>query len=137
MPAAVYQGETVTEEAARLMLEPNFGVVATLRGDGSPHQTVTWVDWDGEHVLFNTAQDRAKERHLQIDPRASVLVLDTESPHRWVSIAGRAELTTEGAVEHAHKLARKYTGRDFDIPPGQVRMIVRIRPDQVTTYGLG
>jgi PPOX class probable F420-dependent enzyme len=134
MPA-VYQGELITEEQARLFLEPNFGVVATIRRDGSPLQTVVWVDWDGERVVFNTAEGRAKPRHLQRDPRVSVLVMDRDDPYRWVSVSGTAELTTDGAVDHIHKLSRKYRGRDFTLPERQIRVLVRVRTERVTAYG--
>src|SRR5688500_1336733 len=99
MPA-VYQRDRVTEEQGRFLREPNYAVVATLRSDGSPHQTVTWVDWDGKHVVVNTSDERAKRQYLEGDPRVSVLVLDREDPYRWLSVSGTAELTTEGAAEH-------------------------------------
>ena len=104
MPAVV--AREVSEAAARILLQPNLAAVTTLRADGSPHTTVVWVDWDGEHVVFNTTETRAKTGHLRADPRASVLVLDRNDPYRWVSVSGIAvELTQEGAVEHINRLA--------------------------------
>ena len=58
----------LTDEQAGLFLADNYAVVATLRADGSPHQTATWVDWDGEHVLFNITVIRKKYEELQRDP---------------------------------------------------------------------
>ena len=134
MPA-VYQRDEVTEAQSAFLREPNYGVVATLRHDGSPHQTVGWVDWDGEHVLVNTSTDRAKAEHLEEDPRVSVLVIDREDPYRWVSISGSAELTTEGAREQVNELAHRYRGSDFQFRPGEERVLVRITPERVTAYG--
>ena len=51
--------------------------------------TPTWVDWDGEHVLVNTAEGRAKPRNIRRDPRVSVLVMDPGDPYNWVSVTGR------------------------------------------------
>lgn len=46
---------------ARSLLEgKNFATVATLMGDGSPQATVVWVDTDGAHVVFNTAEGNRK-----------------------------------------------------------------------------
>src|SRR5438874_411360 len=59
----------LTPDQARLLEEPNVGVLATIRRDGTPHATPIWVDWDGERVVFNTAVGRAKERHMRRDPR--------------------------------------------------------------------
>lgn len=86
-------------------------------------------------MLFNTAEGRAKARHLRRDPRASVLVFDNGNWYRWVSVSGAAELDEDGAVEHAHKLSHKYAGKDFDLPPAQTRVIVRVTPERVSTYG--
>src|SRR5215210_6997365 len=102
----------ITDEQARLLLDANYGVVTTLRKDGSPHMTTVWLDWDGESVVFNTAEGRAKPRNLRRDPRAGIHVLDPRDPYRWLAVSGPAEMTTDGADEHIDKLAKKYLGRD-------------------------
>jgi hypothetical protein len=45
-------------------------------------------------------------------------------------------MTEEGAAEHINELSHKYRGRDYDLPAGQQRLIVRIKPQRVTAYGL-
>jgi PPOX class probable F420-dependent enzyme len=135
MPA-VYQRERVTKDQARFLQEPNYAIVAAVRSDGSPHQTVTWVDWDGSHVLLNITETRRKRGYLEDDPRVSVLVVDRDDPYRWLSVSGTAELTTDGALEHIHKLSRKYRGREYDLPEGEQRVLVRVKPERVTAYGV-
>src|SRR5207248_4011378 len=44
-------------------------VAVDVHPDGSLHNTVVWVDVDGDDVIFNTAVGRAKERHLRQDDR--------------------------------------------------------------------
>lgn len=123
---------TLTDEEARLFLEPNIGLVATIRPDGTPHVTPVWVNWDGEHVLFNTAEGRVKPRNIRRDSRVTVTVVNREDPYDWVSVTGRAELVEEGAVEHIDKLASKYTGREsFGVKEGEKRLIVRVTPERV------
>jgi PPOX class probable F420-dependent enzyme len=97
--------------------------------------SIVWIDWDGENVLFNTAAGRAKPRNLERDPRVSVLVLDGGDGYRWVAVNGKAELTPEAADEHIDKLARKYTGEGWQAKPGEQRLLVRVRPEQVSAYG--
>jgi PPOX class probable F420-dependent enzyme len=126
----------LTDEQAQLLLDPNFATVGTVSPDGSPQLTIVWIDWDGENVLFNTAAGRAKPRNLERDPRVSVLVTERGDGYRWVEITGRAELTTEGADEHIDKLARKYTGEGWQPRAGEQRLLVRVRPERVSTYGL-
>ena len=126
----------LTDEQARLLQEQNFATVATLNSDGSAQLSIVWIDWDGEHVLFNTAAGRAKPRNLERDPRLSVLVIDREDGYRWVAVHGAAEITTAGADEHIDKLARKYTGEGWQPKPGERRLLVRVRPERVGAYGL-
>jgi PPOX class probable F420-dependent enzyme len=126
---------TLNEKQAKLLLDPNLAVVGTIRPDGTPHVTPTWVDWDGEHVLINTGEGRSKPKYLRRDPRVSVFVLDPNDPFNWVSITGTAELTHEGAEEHIHKLSRKYTGRDYDNPENPQRILVKITPERVHSAG--
>ncbi len=128
----------LTEKQREFLEQPFVGEVTTLRPDGSPHTTVVWVDVDTDEVIFNTAVGRAKERYLRQDPRASLIVVDPQDPYKWVSVAGRAELSTEGADAEIDKLAKKYLGKD-EYPwrdPEEQRINVRIRPEKVDTAGL-
>jgi PPOX class probable F420-dependent enzyme len=127
---------TLTDAQAQLFLDRNFGVAAVIRPDGTPHLSVVWVDWDGEHVLFNTAEGRAKPTYLRRDPRVTVFVMERDDPYTWISVTGSAELDEEGAEEHIHKLSRKYDGRDFSIPEGQQRLLVKVTPGRVDAYGV-
>ena len=36
-----------------------FANLATVNTDGTPQVTPVWVDFDGTHVRFNTAQEKA------------------------------------------------------------------------------
>ena len=125
----------LTDEQARLLQEPNFATVATMNPDGSPQLSIVWIDWDGRHVLFNTAVGRVKPRNLERDQRVSVLVIDREDGYHWVAVRGTAELTTDGADEHIDKLARKYTGQGWQAKPGEQRLLCSFRPEHVSAYG--
>jgi PPOX class probable F420-dependent enzyme len=128
----------LTDAQAALFRGRNWGIVTTLREDGSPHSTPVWVDSDGENVLFNTAVGRAKERHLEHDPRVSITVLPAEDQQAgYVSVSGTAELSEDGAVEHIHKLSRKYIGKDYPwLEPGEERVIVTIHPERIDSQGV-
>ncbi|WP_432865757.1 PPOX class F420-dependent oxidoreductase [Microbispora rosea] len=121
------------ENAVALLKEPVHAWVTTVRPDGSLHNTVVWVDYDGDAVIFNTAVGRAKERNLRADPRVSVSVLDPENVFRFVSVSGTAELELEGADAVIDGLAKKYLGVDA-YPyrqPGEQRITVRVVPEKV------
>ena len=127
------------EEKTRKFLDesPYVGVVTTLREDGSPHSTIVWVDVEGDKVSFNTALGRAKPKHLEHDPRASVLMVDPNDSFKWVAVSGPAELTEEGADAQIDKLAKKYLGKD-EYPwrnPKETRVKVLIEPEKVDATG--
>ena len=127
------------EEKRRKFLDesPYVGVATTLREDGSPHSTIVWVDVEGDKVSFNTALGRAKPRHLEHDPRASVLMVDPNNSFKWVAVSGPAEVTEEGADAQIDKLAKKYLGKD-EYPwrnSEETRVKVLIEPEKVDASG--
>ena len=126
----------LSDAHAAFLAEPNFGVVTTLRPDGSPHSTVVWVDVDDGIPAINTAQGRVKPHNLENDPRVSLLVVDADDFYRWLSVDGRVELTTDGAEEQIDKLSRKYDKKPWTYRDGEVRVKARIVPEHVTAYGL-
>jgi len=124
----------LTEKQAQLFLGKNFGAVATIRPDGTPHVTPVWVDYDGEHVLFNTATGRAKWHHMQRDPRVTIEVFAQDDPYEYVTVSGTAELeVSDAANDHIDKLSEKYTGNPKfqSHRPGERRVIVRVTPERV------
>ena len=129
---------SLTDKQAQLLLDKNFGCLATLKADGSPQVTPVWVDWDGEYVIVNTLRARAKPHQVERDPRVEIVVMSTENPYQHVRIAGTAELVDEGAEEHIDFLAQKYVGEET-YPwraPGDERVILRFKPAHVATYNL-
>jgi PPOX class probable F420-dependent enzyme len=125
----------LNEKQAQLFLDKNFGSLATIRDDGTPHVTPVWIDYDGEHVLFNTATGRAKWRHMRRDPRVTIEVISRENPYEYVTVTGRVELEEgEEADRHIDKLSEKYTGNPKfqSHQPHERRVIVRITPERVS-----
>ena len=120
----------LTPAQRAFLKNPYIGVATTLRSDGSPHSTPVWVDVDDEGVSFNTARPRAKPRHLEADPRVSLVVVDPNDELRWLGITGVATLADEGANDHIDRLARKYRSHDrFESHrDGETRVSVRISP---------
>jgi len=111
-----------------------FAHVATLNSDGSPQVTPVWIDFDGTHVLVNTAKGRMKARNLAREPRVALSITDPDNSYRYLGIQGRVvEMTETGGDAHIDKMAKKYLGKD-KYPfraPGEVRVIVKIAPEKV------
>jgi PPOX class probable F420-dependent enzyme len=92
---------------------PNAAVVASLRGDGSPHSVATWYDWDGSQVLLNMDESRLRLQFMRQDPRVALTVLD-EDWGRHVSLIGTiVSLEEDVDLKDIDRLAVRYTGQPF------------------------
>jgi PPOX class probable F420-dependent enzyme len=130
----------LTEKQAKLFTDRNWGVVSTIREDGSPQSTPVWVDYDGENVLVNSAHGRTKVENIKRDPRATVTVLPAEDQQSgYVMVSGPAELVDDGAIDHIHAMAKKYLGEDRYpyLGPNEERVLIKIKPERVDSYGAG
>jgi PPOX class probable F420-dependent enzyme len=127
---------TIPANFLDLFQKQAFASLATLNSDGGPQVTPVWCDFDGTHVVINTARGRVKDRNLRRDGRVALSIADPENPYRYLGIQGRVvEMTESGADAHIDKMAKKYLNKD-KYPfraPGEVRVLVRITPEKVHT----
>ncbi len=106
-----------------------FLYLATTLSDGSPQVTPVWFNTDGEYILINTAEGRAKDRNMKARPKVAMTIQDPKNPYRYLGMRGEVvSHTREGADEHINALSFKYHGTPYTIPAGQKRIIVRIKP---------
>lgn len=129
----------ITPGLEKLLKEAAFCEIATLTKDGSPQITQVWVDTDGQHILINTTEDRAKARNVKRDPRVAVNIVDPANAWRIASVRGRVvEATREGADDHIDALAKKYINKDKYpfAQPGEQRVILKIQPEKIHAMGL-
>jgi PPOX class probable F420-dependent enzyme len=115
-----------------------FANLATLMPDGTPQVTPVWVDWDGTHVLINSARGRQKDKNMQRSAAVSMSILDPDNPYRYLEVRGKvADITEDGADDHIDKMAKKYMGKD-KYPyrrQGEVRVVYKILPTKTTQMG--
>jgi PPOX class probable F420-dependent enzyme len=127
-------GKITDENIVRLFEGRNFAFLATVKKDGSPQVTPTWIDRDNDTILINTAKGRVKQENVSRDPRVSISLVDDRNPYSMVTITGKViEQTTEGADEHIDKLARRYLNADrYPNHSADVkRVILKIKPERI------
>ena len=129
----------IPEEFRDLFQKRTFAHLATQMADGTPHVTSVWVDYDGRHILINSAKGRLKDRNMEQRRHVALEITDPDDPNRYLAVRGPVvEITEEGADEHLDRLARRYLGRDQYPPgwkfPGEVRRIYKIVPERVTPW---
>ncbi|HUL19095.1 MAG TPA: PPOX class F420-dependent oxidoreductase [Steroidobacteraceae bacterium] len=113
-----------------------FAHLATVMVDGRPQVTPVWVDYDGRHVIINTAEGRLKDKNMQRDGRIALSITDPDNPYRYLEVRGHiVERTHAGADAHIDAMAKKYLGQD-KYPfrqPGEVRVLYKVMPERSTS----
>lgn len=127
------------DETRAFMLEgTRTGKLGSLMRDGSPHVIPIWFLLDGDDVIFTTAADTVKGRHVLKDGRVSLCVDDERPPFAFVHIRGRATGTLDHPelLDWATQIAQRYMGseraREYgerNAAPGE--LLVRVTPERV------
>lgn len=127
---------TIPASHRDILSKRSFAHVATVSEQGVPQVTPVWVEYDGDHVLINSAKGRKKDRNLRAQPVIAISIQDPDNPYRYVGLQGKiVEITEAGGYEHINKLSHKYNGQDYPQNPGEVRVIYKIEPTRVWTMG--
>lgn len=87
-------------------------MLATTRNDGSPYTSPVWFRWTGEAFEVVIALGDVKLRHLERDPRCSLLVFEAVPPFRGVEVRGEASLTQGDVTEARRSIAGRYLGSE-------------------------
>lgn len=104
----------LTDTERRLLSGKNFIYIATINADGSPQVSPVWVELDGELIVINSQQGRAKVRNMARDPRVALSLYDQDDPYDQVSLRGKVvEITEAGGRAHIDKLSLKYLGKPY------------------------
>jgi PPOX class probable F420-dependent enzyme len=103
--------------------------LATTMPDGSPQLSPVWFSTEGEYVLINTNEGRAKDRNMKARPQVAIVIQDPTDQDRYLGMRGEViGFTREGADEHINRLSLKYYGKPWTYREGQRRIIYRIKP---------
>lgn len=130
--------QIIPEKYADLFQKKAFANLATVMPDGTPQVTPVWVDFDGKHVIVNSARGRRKDKNMNQNSSVALSIMDPDNPYRYLEVRGRvAEITEEGADQHIDTMAKKYMGVD-KYPyrqPGEVRVMYKIEPKRTSQMG--
>ncbi len=115
-----------------------FANLATIMKDGTPQVTPVWFEYDGKHIIVNTAKGRVKDRNMRANPMVALSIVDPANPYRYLQVRGKVtEITEDGADAHIDRLAKKYLGVETypNRTAGEVRVMYRITPESCSTMG--
>jgi PPOX class probable F420-dependent enzyme len=124
-------------ETHKDLLNTQVAVLGTIGSSGRPQLSAVWFLADGDTVKLSLSDSRQKTKNLVANPQASLLILDPANPYRYVELRGDAEVVEDDNYAFADKVGAKYGGADLRErdEPGDVRMIVTIKPTRVVAWG--
>ncbi|HEY4818036.1 MAG TPA: pyridoxamine 5'-phosphate oxidase family protein [Candidatus Acidoferrum sp.] len=82
-------GITLSREIRQLIDRPNFGHLATLMPDGSPHSAPVWIAREGDLVFICTEATSVKGKNTERDPRIALSIVDFHDLYTEVQMRGR------------------------------------------------
>jgi PPOX class probable F420-dependent enzyme len=119
-------------ESHRDLLNTEVATLATIGGSGYPQVTEVWFLHDDGELKLSLNDSRLKTRNLRQRPQCSLLMLDPDSPYRYLEVRGDARVEPDDGYEFARKVGAKY---DSDLSvhdkPGEHRVVVTIEPTNI------
>jgi PPOX class probable F420-dependent enzyme len=125
------------EDLGDLVELPLLAVLATYRRDGSVMLSPVWHEWrDGGFTVATHSSD-GKVKHMQRDPRASIVVCEHTPPYRGVEVRTTPRFVTTGVDEATLRIASRYLGQEGAgayVESGGDDLLVRLEPGVLRTW---
>ncbi len=110
--------------------------LALVKKDGTPQVTPVWFDFDGTHIIINTARGRVKDKILCKHPTVALAIQDPDNAYRYIQVRGKVVAETEiGGYEMICQLNQKYHGNPNYPKRPEVRVTYEILPEHFSTMG--
>jgi PPOX class probable F420-dependent enzyme len=107
-------GIALSNDVRKLIDRPNFGHLATIMADGSPHSAPVWIGREANFILICTGGDSLKGKNTQRDPRIALSVIDFRDPYLEVQIRGRVvERRPDPELKYFDAMSLKYIGKPW------------------------
>jgi len=129
--------DLLPEDLGDLLVQPLVAVLATYRVDGGVLLSPVWHRWREGGFDVVSSHDNVKVRHLDRDPRASILVYEHTPPYRGLELRTRASLTDDRVCETATDIAVRYLGREAGesyAAAGIDDVVIRLEPGTIRAW---
>jgi PPOX class probable F420-dependent enzyme len=116
---------------------PYTAVLATHWADGTVLLSPVWHEWRDGGFNIGVPEGDVKVKHIERDPRVTLIVYELSWPSRSVEVRGIATVTTEGREELSRRLSIRYLGPGNGnayadrVGPG---LVVRIEPGIIRAW---
>jgi PPOX class probable F420-dependent enzyme len=129
------------EDVADLLESPIVAILATRRPDDTTLLSPVWFEWrDGGFNVWASASDKGKVRHIERDPRVTIVVANSDWPYKGLEIRGEAVLSddTDAFFAVLGRTARRYFGDEmgaaFAKSITRAGLVIRIEPGELRAW---
>ena len=130
----------------QLLSDPVTASLTTVSDKGEMQVTPVWVGNDGTHIELNSVRGRLKDRNLRSNGKVTLLLMNPKNPYHWMSINGKVvDIIDEDDKARGHlatksidSLGLRYVNKTpypFRDPKGEVRVLYKVEPMQILTFG--
>ena len=125
-------------DSHRDLLDAPVATLATVGADGRPQLSAVWFLADGDSVRVSLNTARQKTKNLSKNRAATLFILDTANPARYLEFRGDATVTSDDDYAFADQVGAKYGGIDLRTidQPGESRVVVTIEPVRVNAVDM-
>lgn len=122
----------LSEKMQAFASEPLPAIVGTVRKNGSVQMNPLWFEYKDGSLWINGGTNRGWFKHLERDPRITLLLIDPKNMFRWAQIEGRMiKWEEDPGGDHINHLSHRYFGRDYQNPrTGRIK--IQIEPLRIT-----
>jgi PPOX class probable F420-dependent enzyme len=124
------QSTLLSNEIRALVRGANFGHLATLMRDGTPHVDPVWIDLEGDTILVCSGAGSLKTKNTKRDPRIGLSIVAMDNPYKEAQLRGRViELRPDSNFTVIDRLSHKYTGKPFpfrDKPSERIVLVITV-----------
>lgn len=118
---------TIAENLRPLLIDPNFGALATVRPDGTAQVNPMWFELVDDTICFTHTTKRAKYRNLQKNPSMALCVFDPSNPLTYIEVRGRLiESIPDPDGDFYVRLGRRYGNAGQEAPPDRADRVVLV-----------
>jgi PPOX class probable F420-dependent enzyme len=121
-------------DLGNLLELPLLAVLATYRRDSTVLLSPVWHEWRDNGFNVVTRSSDVKARHLQRDPRASIVVCEHGPPYRGLELRTSARLTATDDRSVVRRIAARYLSPEFGEQYAETDvddLLIRLKPGEL------
>src|SRR5882672_7098687 len=94
-------------DSHRDLLDAPVATLATVGADGRPQLSAVWFLADSDNIRLSLNTARQKTKNLIANSAATLFILDTANPARYLELRGNATLAPDNDYAFADKVGAK------------------------------